>query len=135
MTGDLVFDEHVPTFDGSTLGWISVLESLRAYDCRGIIPGHGKAYVSDGWTQPIDAMLTYLNTVVKDVRAFIARNATIDEAVMQAGQSQKKRLGPLRPLPPRQRNLCLCRTRVGMTYNKSLTSPPKTLTYRVGARF
>ena len=89
MTGDLVFDEHVPTFDGSTLGWISVLEVLRAYDCRGIIPGHGKAYTSDGWTQPIDAMLTYLNTVVKDVRALIARNATIDEAVMQAGQSQK----------------------------------------------
>ncbi|MBC6444342.1 MAG: quinoprotein relay system zinc metallohydrolase 2 [Alphaproteobacteria bacterium GM202ARS2] len=90
LTGDLVFVSHVPTFDGSTLGWIGALKAMRTYQCKGILPGHGKASIGNQWTQPIDAMLTYLTTVVTDVRALIARNATIDEAVKQAAQSQKK---------------------------------------------
>ena len=88
FSGDLVFVGHVPTFDGSTLGWLEVLEQLRSYRCDGLIAGHGFSGRKD-WRKDVDAMTEYLQAVVKDVRALIKDNGTIEQAVMQAARTEK----------------------------------------------
>ena len=41
FAGDLVFMEHLPTLDGSLLGWIRQMDALAAIDAARVVPGHG----------------------------------------------------------------------------------------------
>lgn len=89
MTGDIVFNEHIPTLDGSILGWLKVLEQLERDPPKLIVPGHGPASVSPGNSLP--PIRRYLGAVAQDCRDAIAQGATMTDAIKSAGQSEKGR--------------------------------------------
>ena len=53
FAGDLVFMQHLPTLDGSLLGWLRQMDALAAIDAARVVPGHGPA--SADWPEALDA--------------------------------------------------------------------------------
>jgi quinoprotein relay system zinc metallohydrolase 2 len=86
FAGDLVFLQHLPVIDASLLGWISVFDELAALPAKRVVPGHGPIEID--WPDALKTERTYFDKLAKDLRAMIARNATIAEAAEQAGQSE-----------------------------------------------
>ena len=41
FVGDLIFSGHIPTLDGSILGWVQVLKTIDEQPPQLIVPGHG----------------------------------------------------------------------------------------------
>jgi len=39
--GDLLFSVHVPTLDGSILGWLALIDDLKKRNAARVVPGHG----------------------------------------------------------------------------------------------
>lgn len=87
FAGDLVVVHHVPVLDGSVRGWLSVLEQVKGIAAARLVPGHGP--VTDDWRRAIDDQKRYLERLVRDVRALIARGAPIATAAQSAGQSER----------------------------------------------
>lgn len=87
FAGDLVFTRHVPTLDGSLLGWMRQLDELAAIPAERIVPGHGP--VSSQWPQALDGERIYFDTLAKDLRKSIADGQGIGEAVKTAAQSER----------------------------------------------
>lgn len=85
--GDLVFTQHVPTLDGSLLGWMRQLHELAAIPAARIVPGHGS--VSTAWPQALDAERTYFEALARDLRKSIADGQIISEAVKTAAHSER----------------------------------------------
>ena len=80
--GDLIFDQRLPTLDGSLLGWLEVLDSLLAEEVRRVIPGHGA--VSDG-RAAITAQRRYLETLRDGVRQALADDLDIPATLARLG--------------------------------------------------
>lgn len=89
VAGDLVFVDHVPTLDGSLLGWVRQLEQLEAIKADKVIPGHGP--VPSPWPSAVTAEKAYFNTLTKDIRKAIAEGEPLSEAITHAGQSERTR--------------------------------------------
>jgi quinoprotein relay system zinc metallohydrolase 2 len=87
--GDLVFTQHVPTLDGSLLGWMRQLAELAAIPAARVVPGHGA--VSAAWPQALDAERTYFEALARDLRKSIADGQIISEAVKTAAQSESSK--------------------------------------------
>ncbi|WP_338050105.1 quinoprotein relay system zinc metallohydrolase 2 [Rhodovibrio sodomensis] len=87
--GDLVFRTRVPAVDGSVLGWLDVLERLRARPASTILPGHGRA--ASSWAAALDDQQRYLRALVSGVRAVLDDFGTIEQAVATAGRSEAGR--------------------------------------------
>jgi quinoprotein relay system zinc metallohydrolase 2 len=85
--GDLVFTQHMPTLDGSLLGWMRQLDELSAIPAKRIVPGHGS--VSTEWPKALDAERTYFDILARDLRKSIADGQNISEAVKTAAQSER----------------------------------------------
>jgi quinoprotein relay system zinc metallohydrolase 2 len=85
--GDLVFTHHLPTLDGSLLGWMRQLDELAAIPAARIVPGHGA--VSTAWPLDLDAERTYFEVLARDLRKSIADGQVISEAVKTAAQSER----------------------------------------------
>jgi quinoprotein relay system zinc metallohydrolase 2 len=85
--GDLVFMQHMPTLDGSLLGWMRQLDELAAIPAARIVPGHGP--VSTTWPQALNAERTYFEVLARDLRQSIADGHTIGAAVKTAAQSER----------------------------------------------
>lgn len=85
--GDLIFAGHVPTLDGSLLGWLKLLEALKREPAERIVPGHGPASMS--WPAGADDISRYFNVLADDVRALIAKGETMTTAMETAGQSER----------------------------------------------
>jgi quinoprotein relay system zinc metallohydrolase 2 len=85
--GDLLFSGHIPTLDGSIVGWLKLIPALMREKAARAIPGHGPK--STAWPQAILPEQRYLETIARDVRAMIKDGKTIDEAVASAGQSER----------------------------------------------
>ena len=79
FAGDLVFLERLPVVDGSLLGWLRVLDRLAAMPSDRVVPGHGPA--SSPWPQALDPERAYLMGLRDAVRAALARNETLEQAV------------------------------------------------------
>lgn len=77
--GDLVFRTRMPSIDGSTLGWLSVLDRLRDEPADLIVPGHGGE--GRDWDAVAGDLRRYLEKVVTGVRGVIDGFGTIGEAV------------------------------------------------------
>jgi len=86
-TGDLLFVERTPAVDGSLLGWLSVMESLRGLEAERVIPGHGP--VSTSWPEAMAPQERYLTGLRDEIREIIARGGTMEEAVETVGQSER----------------------------------------------
>jgi quinoprotein relay system zinc metallohydrolase 2 len=86
FAGDLVFMEHLPTLDGSLLGWIRQMDALAAIDARSVVPGHGP--VAARWPDALDAQRRYFEVLAGDVRQAIAAGRPLAEAVKTAGRSE-----------------------------------------------
>lgn len=84
LAGDLVFDGHLPTLDGSLPGWLRVLEALEGVPARQVVPGHGGPLLP--WPEAAAPSRRYLELLARDVRALIAEGATIGETVERAAR-------------------------------------------------
>lgn len=87
FVGDLVFSGHVPTLDGSILGWIKVLHNIGEMPPKRIVPGHGPATMS--WSAGSDPVLRYFGAIVDDVRKIIRRGGSISEAMKTAAMQEE----------------------------------------------
>ena len=90
FAGDLLFMERCPVIDGSLLGWVEVTASLAELGAKTVVPGHGPAHASIPGA--IEAQTRYLTTLRDSVRAFIADNGLLEDAVraLPLEKEQKK---------------------------------------------
>jgi quinoprotein relay system zinc metallohydrolase 2 len=80
--GDLLFVGHLPVVDGSLRGFIAAIDELKSVPARRAIPGHGRA---DAWPAAILHEEQYLKRLLHDVRAALAANRPIAEAIETVG--------------------------------------------------
>jgi quinoprotein relay system zinc metallohydrolase 2 len=85
--GDLLFSGHVPTLDGSILGWQTVLDQLTQAPAQRAVPGHGP--VSMPWPDAAKPLQHYLKVLTDEIRVLIKDNRTLSEATATVGLSEK----------------------------------------------
>jgi quinoprotein relay system zinc metallohydrolase 2 len=86
FAGDLVFVKHLPTLDGSLLGWLRQMDALAAIGAERVVPGHGP--VPSAWPDALDAERHYFEILASDLRKAIAAGTPLAEAVKTAGRSE-----------------------------------------------
>jgi glyoxylase-like metal-dependent hydrolase (beta-lactamase superfamily II) len=79
FASDLLFVTHLPALDGSLRGWLAVMAAMRRLDVATAVPGHGP--VSNDWPAVMDAQADYLNGLLRDTRAAIKAQLTIQQAI------------------------------------------------------
>jgi quinoprotein relay system zinc metallohydrolase 2 len=87
FAGDLVFMQHLPTLDGSLLGWLRQMDALAAIDAERVVPGHGPAPAD--WPDALKAERRYFEVLARDIREAIAAGQPLAEAVLTAGRSEE----------------------------------------------
>ena len=85
---DLLFVDHTPVVDGSILGFLAVLEQLRAMPAMYFVPGHGRTHLP--WPAALDPQVRYLEVIVAETRQALKNKETIQEAVDTVGVTQEK---------------------------------------------
>ena len=81
FAGDLLFIERIPVVDGSLLGWLRVMDDLAAVPAARVVPGHGPPAAP--WPEAAAPQRAYLEQLRDGVRAEIARNRTLEQAVAE----------------------------------------------------
>ena len=110
--GDLLFSVHVPTLDGSIMGWLALLDELASKKAARVVPGHGPHAME-------------LPEALEPEQRYLAAIADRRQAVDQGGQDlggrdqnrrlfRARRLEAVRPLSCPQRHRGLRRTRMGV---------------------
>lgn len=84
---DLLFVDHVPTLDGSLLGWLATLNELAAWPVKKAVPGHGA--VRENWPGALDAEKSYLLMLRDEIRTLLKRGGTLEQALESVGRSAK----------------------------------------------
>jgi quinoprotein relay system zinc metallohydrolase 2 len=87
--GDLLFVGRVPALDGSVLGWLQVLEDLKAAGATRAVPGHGPERVD--WPAGAADLERYLRTLVLETRVAVRDNIGIETAVERVGAGERGR--------------------------------------------
>jgi len=87
FTGDLLFIERTPVLEGDIKGLIVTLDTLKTYDVKQVVPGHGP--YTTAWVNAIDDEQRYLNTLLTDIRVAIANDVSLEEAMGTAAASEK----------------------------------------------
>ena len=87
FAGDLVFIGHLPTLDGSLLGWLRQTPELRAIDAARVVPGHGPG--SAPWPAALEAQTRYFEALAADIRNAISKGHPLAEAVKTAGSGAR----------------------------------------------
>ena len=85
---DLLFVEHTPVIDGSLIGFLEVIKSLRAIPAKHIVAGHGRSALP--WPEPLDAQERYLNVLLRETRSALKNKKTIQQAIDEVGLSEEK---------------------------------------------
>lgn len=86
-TGDLLFITKAPSLDGDLKGWISVTDGMKAVQAKMTVPGHGDP--TEDKNGMLDRQNTYLNLLLKDVRAAIKNGVDMQQAIDTAAQAEK----------------------------------------------
>jgi quinoprotein relay system zinc metallohydrolase 2 len=81
--GDLVFDRHAPSLDGSATGWIGVLDALAAEPAARVVPGHGGPVLE--WPGGAAATAAYLAALVDETRAALDAGESLGTASRHVG--------------------------------------------------
>jgi len=89
LASDLLFVRRVPALDGSLRGWLKELQALKAVPAKRAVPGHGPAGVD--WPAAAAGLERYLNVLLTETGAAIARGVQIQDAVNVVGQSERGR--------------------------------------------
>jgi quinoprotein relay system zinc metallohydrolase 2 len=84
--GDLLFMERIPALDGSLIGWLGVMEALRAVPARRVVPGHGPS--SADWPAALDPQQRYLERLRDEIRATLRRGGTMERAMAGVAQDE-----------------------------------------------
>lgn len=84
---DLLFVEHVPTLDGSLMGWLATLNDLAAWPVKRAVPGHGA--VREDWPKALEPEKQYLLMLRDEIRALIKHGGTLEEALASVGLTAK----------------------------------------------
>jgi len=84
FAGDLVFMRHLPTLDGSLLGWMRQMDELAGVDASKVVPGHGPA--SADWPKALEAERRYFDLLAGNLRTAIKAGVPMAEAVKTAGR-------------------------------------------------
>ncbi|MFW5431771.1 MAG: quinoprotein relay system zinc metallohydrolase 2 [Methylophilaceae bacterium] len=87
FTGDLLFIERTPVLEGDLKGLIATLDTLKTYEVKQVVPGHGP-HTKD-WVQAIDNAQRYLNVLLTDIRAAIENDVGLEEAMATAAAGEK----------------------------------------------
>lgn len=77
-TGDLLFIDRIPALEGSLLGWLAVLERLRAMPAARAVPGHSPPAAV--WPEAAEALTRYLVALRDGTRAALRAGIGIAEA-------------------------------------------------------
>lgn len=81
--GDLVFDHHAPSLDGSAPGWITVLASLASQPAARVVPGHGRPALD--WPAGAAPTAAYLEALVRETRAALDAGESLGTASAHVG--------------------------------------------------
>jgi quinoprotein relay system zinc metallohydrolase 2 len=81
--GDLLFSVHLPTLDGSIVGWLAVIDELKKRKAPRVVPGHGPHAME--LPEAFDPEQLYLSTIAADVRKLIKEGKTLEDATKTAG--------------------------------------------------
>jgi len=87
FAGDLVFLRHLPTLDGSLLGWMRQMDELAAVPAERVVPGHGPA--SADWPAALESERRYFDVLAADLRKAIQAGVPLSQAVTEAGRSER----------------------------------------------
>jgi len=85
--GDLLFSVHVPTLDGSIVGWLALLDQLERKKAARVIPGHGPHAME--LPEALQPEQRYLAAIATDVRRLIKEGKTLEDATKTAGFSER----------------------------------------------
>ena len=85
-TGDLLFIERTPSFDGDLKGWLNVITQLRSIPAVRVVPGHGP--VTSELLSALENESRYLSTLLEDVRAAIKQGKSMEETIENATRSE-----------------------------------------------
>ncbi len=85
--GDLLFSVHVPTLDGSIVGWLALLDQLERKKAARVIPGHGPHAME--LPEALQPEQRYLAAIASDVRRLIKDGKTLEDATKTAGFSER----------------------------------------------
>lgn len=86
FAGDLVFMGHLPTIDGSLLGWLKQMDTLAGIPAWGVVPGHGPA--PSAWPAALEDERRYFEVLAADLRQAIKEGTPLADAVKTAGRSE-----------------------------------------------
>jgi glyoxylase-like metal-dependent hydrolase (beta-lactamase superfamily II) len=84
--GDLLFMERIPALDGSLIGWLAVMEALRAVPARRVVPGHGPR--SADWPAALGPQRRYLERLRDEIRILLRRGGTMEQAMAGVAQDE-----------------------------------------------
>lgn len=87
FTGDLLFIERTPVLEGDIKGLITVIDTLKTYPVKQVVPGHGP-FTKD-WVTALNNEQHYLNAVLTDIRANIKAGKSMTEAMDTAAAGEK----------------------------------------------
>ena len=85
--GDLLFSVHVPTLDGSIVGWLALIDDLKQRNAPRVVPGHGPHAME--LPEALEPEQRYLATIAADVRKLIKEGKTLEEATKTAGFEER----------------------------------------------
>jgi quinoprotein relay system zinc metallohydrolase 2 len=86
---DLLFENRMPSLDGSVRGWLKELDVLEQARAARVVPGHGPASLS--WPDGAADVRRYLQTLARDVRRVLDSGGDLEDAVPVAAQSERDR--------------------------------------------
>jgi len=86
-TGDLLFIERTPSFEGDIKSWLKVIAQLRNIPAVRAIPGHGP--VTADWHGALDNESRYLSTLLEDVRTAIKKGRSMEQAIEESTHSEQ----------------------------------------------
>ena len=89
FTGDLLFIERTPVIEGDIKGLIAVIDTLKTYPVKQVVPGHGP-FTKD-WVTALNNEQRYLNALLTDIRANIKAGKSMSEAMDTAAAGEKEK--------------------------------------------
>ena len=89
FTGDLLFIERTPVIEGDIKGLIAVIDTLKTYPVKQVVPGHGP--FTKEWLIALNDEQRYLNAVLTDIRASIKAGKSMNEAMDTAAAGEKNK--------------------------------------------